>query len=70
MYSINADDFHCPSVLMRDCSHPILLPLSHGQVKSQTKKTKQSAAQRMTLSKSCETRDHRMSLLWECLVDE
>ena len=29
------------------------------------KKPKQSAAQRMISSKSCETRDHRMSLLWE-----
>ena len=34
------------------------------------KKPKQSAAQRMILSKSCETRDHRISLLWECLVNE
>ena len=29
MYSINADDFHSTSVLMRDHSHPILLLLSH-----------------------------------------
>ena len=32
MYSINADDFHSPSVLRRDRSHPILLLMSHGQV--------------------------------------
>ena len=67
MYSINADDYHRPSVLRRDRSHPILLLMSHGQVNSterlNPKKPKQSAAQRMTLSKSCETRDHRMSLL-------
>ena len=69
MYSIKADDYHCPSVLRRDRSHPILLLMSHGQVNSterlNPKKPKQSAAQRMTLSKSSETRDHRMSLLWE-----
>ena len=34
MYSINADDFHSPSVLRRDRSHPILLLISHGQVNS------------------------------------
>ena len=67
MYSINADDFHSPSVLRWDRSHPILLLMSHGQVHRmpKPKKPKQSAAQRMILSKACETRDHRMSLLWE-----
>ena len=34
MYSINADDYHLPSVLRRDRSHPILLLVSHGQVNS------------------------------------
>ena len=34
MYSINADDFHSPSVLRWDRSHPILLLMSHGQVNS------------------------------------
>ena len=68
----------CPSALRRDRSHPILLLISHGQVNSTEclnppppkKKPKQSAAQRMILSKSCETWDHRMSLLWEWLVNE
>ena len=61
MYSINADDYHRPSVLRRDRSHPILLLKSHGQVNSTERlnpqKPKQSAAQRMTLSKSCESQD-------------
>ena len=34
MYSINADNFHSPSVLRRDLSHPILLLMSHRQVNS------------------------------------
>ena len=66
MYSINADNFHSPSVLRRDRSPNLAADVAwaselHRMPKP--KKPKQSAAQRMILSKSCETRDHRMSLL-------
>ena len=78
MYSINADDFHSLSQCLEAGSltpnltadfswaselHRMPKPIK--KQKNKKKKPKQSAAQRMILSKSCETRDHRMSLLWE-----
>ena len=74
MYSINADDFHSLSQCLEVGSlTPNLAADFSWEVNSteclnppkKKKKPKQSAAQRMILSKSCETRDHRMSLLWE-----
>ena len=71
MSSINADDFHSLSQCLEAGSLTPNLAADFSwaselhRMPKPPKKPKQSAAQRMILSKSCETRDHRMSLLWE-----